>query len=163
MPFLARLYLFFRCDKKKGEKCTLSEEEMMVNQPKESTPFMKLLGIRELGKFNKKKREYTLTIYPGDSRATSHFGTVHGGYIAGVFDDAFGMLSYYIYGVNAATTRETYIKFHKMLKIRSEEAVIFQVSVLEEADDLIEMKGVVKKGKYVIATSQSVWKLRKNR
>lgn len=134
----------------------------MIIQPTEPTPWAKLLGIEKVGHYDPEKKVYSLTIIPHPA-ALNFFGTLHGGYLAGVFDDAFGMLAYFIYGVNAATTVEQRVRPLKMLRPSAKNQLVFEISLAGECQGVVYMKGVAKKADEVVAKAESVWQLRKNR
>jgi len=134
----------------------------MVNQPKKPTPFAKFLGIHKLGSFDQEKKEYTLKVSP-NKKMVNFFPTLHGGYLSALFDDFFGMLVYFMYGINTATTKKTIVEYERMIRIRQREPLIFLVYFIEENNGVIFMKGEVKRGEQIMATTESQWRLRKNR
>ncbi|MFH1366837.1 MAG: hypothetical protein ABIH38_02480 [Patescibacteria group bacterium] len=133
-----------------------------IIRPTEPTPLARLLGIEKLGDFDQTLKTYVLTI-ASHPAALNFFGTTHGGYLAGVFDDAFGMLAYFIYGMNAATTIKQCVVPRKMLRPSSENRLVFEIIQVNERQGVIYMKGVAKKGSVIVAEASSIWRLRKNR
>jgi acyl-coenzyme A thioesterase PaaI-like protein len=133
-----------------------------IIKPTEPTPWAKWLGIEKLGDFDRDNKTYVLEVIPCPA-ALNFFGTIHGGYLAGVFDDAFGMLAYFIYGVNAATTAGANVIPLKMIRPSQQKKLVFIVSLKEEKDGLLMLIGSVKSGESVFAKAESVWQLRKNR
>lgn len=133
-----------------------------IIRPTEPTPWAKWVGIEKLGDFDRDNKTYTLEVISCPA-ALNFFPTIHGGYLAGVFDDAFGMLAYFIYGVNAATTVGLQVFPLKIIRPSQQKKLIFTVSFKEEKDGLLMLEGSVKSGESVVARAESVWQLRKNR
>ena len=126
----------------------------MIIQPTEPTPWAKMLGIEKLGHYDPEKKIYVLILIP-HPQALNFFGTTHGGYLAGVFDDAFGMLAYFIYGVNAATTIEQRVRPLKMLRLDNKNPLVFEIIFKVELDDVIYMEGLAKRDEVVVAKAKS--------
>jgi len=128
--------------------------------PKEPTAFAKMLGLKRLGRFNKDTLTYTAVISPPPD-AINFFSTIHGGYLSALFDDAFGMLAYFIYGVNSAATSRISINFIKALKPSRSIPLVVEVSFKELEGLELKMGGRITRGNYLIATAESIWSLRK--
>jgi len=133
-----------------------------VIRPTEPTPFAKWIGIEKLGDFNPENNTYVVSVTP-PPEALNFFPTLHGGYPPGVFDDAFGMLTYFIYGVNSATTIKGCVIPRKMVRPGSDNCLTFEVSLVAERHGVLYLKGVAKKGGTIISEATSLWRLRKNR
>ncbi|MFA5070412.1 MAG: hypothetical protein WC528_03965 [Patescibacteria group bacterium] len=131
-------------------------------RPTEPTPFAKWMGVKKLGEYDGIKHTYVV-VAQVPPEALNFFGTVHGGYLAGLFDDAFGMLAYFIYGVNSATTFDGNVKPLKMLRLSGGNSLVFETRFKEESDCVIQLEGSVKRGNIIMAEAVSFWLLRKNR
>ena len=134
----------------------------MIIQPTEPTPWAKMLGIEKLGHYDPEKKVYSLTIIPHPD-ALNFFKTTHGGYLAGVFDDAFGMLAYFLYGVNSATTIRQEVEPLKMLRLDSKNPLDFEIIFKAESNSVIYMAGFAKRSGVIVAKAKSEWRLRKKR
>ena len=133
-----------------------------IVRPTEPTPWAKWLGIEKLGVYDPENKTYAVVVRP-HPKALNFFPTIHFGYLADVFDDAFGTLAYLIYGVNSATTIEQNAVPRKILRPGSDNLLVFEISQVDERQGVIYMKGVAKKGSVIVAEASSIWQLRKNR
>lgn len=103
------------------------------------TPFARHNGVAELGSFDPQAKTYTLTVVGGEETATNFFGTDHGGWLAGLLDDAAGMLAYYLYGVNSAVTRESKLTF--LQGARPGQPITIQVSLVYASPEALIIEG----------------------
>lgn len=120
-----------------------------------ATPFGRSIGIDVSTLiFDLKRTECSLTVTPSREQA-NHRGTVHGGYIQAVFDEAAAMLVAQAFGPGAAVTSQASVQFRR--SARPNQPIHFEVEIMRRSPERLWINGEAYCGQKKIATLESSW------
>lgn len=123
------------------------------------TSFAELCGCTELGDFDPTTNTYTWQVATFNLRAVNALGTVHGGAIAALFDEACCMVIFHCYGLKSAVTKSMSIEFFRGLRPKSPWVITCKIikTTGEKKSDRIFIVAEAKANDKLIARMKAVW------
>ncbi|MFA5126980.1 MAG: PaaI family thioesterase [Patescibacteria group bacterium] len=125
--------------------------------PSTPSPFGKTLRM-DLGTFDSSADEYRVGFTPGKDLLTNLLRTVHGGALAGIFDEGSAMCIYFKYGINSAVTQQLCVEYHN--PVRPGLPLTLVARIVKEEDSTIIVEATIYSGSRLIASCISHWQRR---